>query len=138
MDRLDPIILKLIETDKGEIDEEFWAKISCYNILVQVRNFKNWTSGNNDIDKFIQDTQLSVHKEIEISQALEWIPYDRLHDIKYIAKSEFVKVYRANWIDGEINYWYNGNWERHNQNMFVILKSLNNLINITTEIENEV
>src|SRR5207249_12123381 len=27
LDRLDPVVWKLIETYKGEVDEEFWAKI---------------------------------------------------------------------------------------------------------------
>jgi len=62
--------------------------------------FDNWTSGNNDIDKFIQDTQLSAHG-YNVKNALEWIPYDRFYDIKYIAKD---KLYRANWIDRNISY----------------------------------
>ena len=28
LDRLDPVVLKLIETYEGEVDEEFWAKIA--------------------------------------------------------------------------------------------------------------
>ena len=28
MDSLDPVVLKLIETYKGEVDEEFWATIA--------------------------------------------------------------------------------------------------------------
>ncbi|RGB21257.1 hypothetical protein C1646_778553 [Rhizophagus diaphanus] len=108
----------------------------CNTIHFQ-HKFIDWTSGNDNIDKFIQDTQLSVHNDIEVSQVLEWIPYDRLYDIKYIAKDEFCKIYQANWIDGIKSYWDNGNWKRNNQNMSVFLRSLNNLKNITTEIENE-
>ncbi|CAB4443804.1 unnamed protein product [Rhizophagus irregularis] len=111
---------------------------SICNAIHFKHKFIDWTSGNNDIDKFIQDIQLSVHKDNEISHVLEWIPYDRLYDIKYFTKDEFSKIYQANWIDGEIKHWYNGNWKRYNQNMVVVLKSLNNLKNITTEIENEV
>ncbi|GBC11175.1 kinase-like domain-containing protein [Rhizophagus irregularis DAOM 181602=DAOM 197198] len=110
---------------------------SICNAIHFQHKFIDWTSGNNDIDKFIQDTQLSEHTDYIVKNALEWIPYDRLYDIKYISKDEFGKIYQANWIDGEIKYWYNGNWERYNQNMFVVLKSLNNLKNITIEIENE-
>ncbi|PKY32376.1 hypothetical protein RhiirB3_450523 [Rhizophagus irregularis] len=115
------------------------CKYACYAIYFQ-RNFKNWTSGNNDIDKFIQDTQLSEHTYLYVNNALEWIPYDRLYDIKYISKDEFGKIYQANWIDGYIGYWnnINQNWMRDNQNMVVVLKNLNNLKNITTEIKNEV
>src|SRR6266536_2226612 len=87
------------------------------------QNFKNWTSGNNDIDEFIQDAQLSVHSDDDKSKVLEWIPYSRFNDIKYIAKDGIGKVYRANWIDGYIQYWdsENQNWKRERQNMFVIL-----------------
>jgi hypothetical protein len=101
------------------------------------QKFGNWTSGDDDIDKFIQDSQLSVHNNDEISKALEWIPYDGFYDIKYITKAE---MYKANWIDGKISYWsyYDQNWIREYQNMIVELKSLNNLKNITLEFTNEV
>ena len=100
-------------------------------------NFKNWTSGNDDIDKFIQHTQLSAEFSFHV---VEWIPYDRFYDIKYIAKGGFGKVYRAKWIDGYIKSWdnKNKNWKRENSNKFVALKSLNNSENITLEFINEV
>ena len=98
----------------------------CNAIYFQ-QNFEKWTSGNNDLDEFIQDSQLSAHCYY-LKNALEWIPYDRFNDIKYIAKGEFGKVYKANW----------NNWKRKGQNMFVILKSLNNPTNITLEFMNEV
>ena len=103
------------------------------------RNFENWTSGNSNIDKIIRDTQLSIHYNIS-KKALEWIPFDKFYDIKYLAKGGFGKIYRANWIDGYIEYWdnTNRNWIRKDQNMFVILKSLNNTKNITLEFMNEV
>ncbi|GBB94916.1 hypothetical protein RclHR1_02440010 [Rhizophagus clarus] len=101
------------------------------------QNFENWTSGNGDIDKYIQDTQLSVHKFNKISHALEWIPYNRFYNIRYIIKD---KICRANWIDGCIDNWNNisQNWKRHYQNMAVILKSLNNSKNISSEFKNEI
>ncbi|GES97203.1 kinase-like domain-containing protein [Rhizophagus clarus] len=105
------------------------------------QNFKNWTSGNDDVDKLIQDTQLSAHGNSEIfKKALEWIPYNRFYNIKYITKGGFGKVYRANWIDGYIDKWddYNKNWKRDNRNMFVALKSLGNSKNITFEFMNEI
>jgi hypothetical protein len=107
----------------------------CNSIYFQC-NFKNWTSGNNDIDKFIQSTQLSAHKEV--SNALEWISYNRLYDIKYVTKSDSDEMYIANWIDGHIkqfkyqNSWDNNNqnWKRENPNMPVVLKILNNSVSI--------
>uniref|UniRef100_U9TQB5 Protein kinase domain-containing protein n=1 Tax=Rhizophagus irregularis (strain DAOM 181602 / DAOM 197198 / MUCL 43194) TaxID=747089 RepID=U9TQB5_RHIID len=108
----------------------------CYVIRFQ-QNFKNWTSGNNDIDKFIQDTQLSSHNDLK--EALEWIPYNRLYYIKYIAEDEFGEVYKANWIDGNISCWNNENknWKRYGSKN-VILKSLNNLKNIRIKLMDEV
>ena len=80
--------------------KDICEKCNCVcNTIHFQRNFNNWTSGNNDIDKFIQDTQLSANR---YNNVLEWIPYDRFYDIEYIAKGGFGKVYRANWIDGPI------------------------------------
>jgi hypothetical protein len=98
------------------------------------QNFVNWTSGNDDIDKIIQDTQLSAHGNYDndvSKDVLEWIPYDRFNSI---SKIKFGKIYRANWIDGNINHWNNKkqNWERENQNMVVILKRLDNPNNIAS------
>ncbi|PKY57263.1 hypothetical protein RhiirA4_478208 [Rhizophagus irregularis] len=99
-------------------------------------NNTNITNGNNNIDKFIQDAQLSSHVGHE---PLEWIPYDRLYDVKYIAKGGFGKVYRAKWIDGYIDEWddENQNWKRKGQNKFVALKSLKNSKNVTLEFMND-
>ena len=112
-----------------------WCKVCNAKYFQQ--NFEKWSSGNVDIDKFIQDTQLSANYYHKV---LEWIPYDRFYDIEYIAKGGFGKVYRANWIDGNIWYWdiKNQNWERPYPNMFVALKSLNNTKNVTLEFLNEV
>ena len=108
----------------------------CNSIHFQ-HKFIDWTSGNDDIDKFIQDTQLSAH--VNADEALEWIPYKRLYDIKYIA-DEFGKVYRANWIDGYITNWdySNQNWKRYNKDMFVNLKILNTPNDLTFELANKV
>ena len=115
----------------------YWCR-SCNAKRFQ-QNFQNWTSGNDDIDKFIQHTQLSAN---ECAEVLEWIPYDRLYDIKFIAKGGFGNVYKANWIDGRIDYWNNENqnWYRYKPypNGEVALKSLNNSKNVTTEFINEV
>ncbi|RIA94150.1 kinase-like domain-containing protein [Glomus cerebriforme] len=114
-----------------------WNWCNTCNAKRFQQNFKNWTSGNDDIDKFIQHTQLSATDWFKV---LEWIPYDRFHNIEYIARGGFGKVYRANWIDGFIYYWDNKsqNWKREDQNKFIALKSLNNSKNITLEFINEI
>jgi hypothetical protein len=43
---------------------------NCYAILFQ-QDFKNWASGNNDIDKLIQDTQLSAHSNVKKSIGMD-------------------------------------------------------------------
>jgi hypothetical protein len=108
---------------------------TCNTIHFQ-QNFESWTSGNNDIDKFIQDTQLSDHYK-NARKALEWIPYDRFYDLKYIEK---IGVYKANWIDGYIHKWDddNHNWMRYGKNEVVTLKSIDDTKNITLEFTNEV
>src|SRR3990170_735241 len=48
-------------------NNHFWCRICTFQ-----QNFKNWTSGNHDIDKFIQNTQSKAknHKDV-----IEWIEY---------------------------------------------------------------
>mgnify|MGYP006172236279 CR=1 FL=1 len=122
-----------------ECNQEYTGEYWCHSCNAKhfQQNFKNWTSGNDDIDKFIQHTQLSANKRTEV---LEWIPYDRFYDIKFIAKGGFGNVYKAIWIDGYIGYWVDKNqhWIRYSPNINVALKGLNNSKNVTTEFINEV
>src|ERR1043165_1382077 len=69
------------------------------------QDFPNWTSGNIYIDNFIQETQLNAKGSWEI---LEWIPYNRLANIKYLAKGGFSTVYNAIWLGGYIQRCDNG------------------------------
>jgi hypothetical protein len=105
----------------------------CYAKHFQL-NFLNWTSRNNDIDKFIQDTQLSSHNNVK--NVLEWIPNNKFINIKCITKSR----YRAKWIDGNIISWDSKtqSWKRENQNMIVELEELNNPRNIALEFMDKV
>ncbi|EXX58464.1 Ypk2p [Rhizophagus irregularis DAOM 197198w] len=111
----------------------------CNTIHFQ-QKFLDWTSGNNNVDKFIQDTQLLAHDDDDIKNVLEWIPYDRFYNIEYIAKGGFGKIYKANWIDGYMSNWNikDQNWKRYNQNMIIALKSLDNSKNVTLEFMNEI
>src|SRR5687767_8376065 len=67
---------------------EDWCQICNTERFRQ--NFKNWTSGNNDIDKFIQKTQL---KAKNIHEILEWIEHDRFENIEYLAEGGFGTVF---------------------------------------------
>jgi hypothetical protein len=100
-------------------------------------NFKNWTSGNNDIDEFIQQSQLNA---VHHKKCLEWIPFENFEDVTYITRGGFSKIYSAKWPDGYIESWdiENQKWERSNCAKRVALKSLDNSSCISTEFLNEV
>jgi hypothetical protein len=105
----------------------------CYTTRF-LKNFQNWTSGNDNIDKYIQSTQSSAHNSME--KALEWIPYEKFHDVEYIAEDKYI----ASWIDGYMIDWNNKtqSWKRKSQNMSVELVRLNNPENITFEFMDKV
>jgi hypothetical protein len=100
------------------------------------QNFNKWTSGNEFIDKFLQEVQLDVKYN---DQILEWISYNRLKDIKYLDKGGFSTIYEAIWLDGPIERWNNDEkqWIRYNDKK-VALKNLEKSSNLDNEFLNEV
>ena len=110
---------------KNTSNKENWCQ-PCYSKHLQ-NDFEKWTSGNIDIDKFIQKTQLVANIS---DRVIEWIPYHKLKHIKYIAKGEFGSVYSAFWLDGKIDKWNinNQQWDRLGYQR-VALKILNNSSN---------
>ncbi|PKK57517.1 hypothetical protein RhiirC2_797877 [Rhizophagus irregularis] len=81
------------------------------------KNFTNWTSKNEKIDKFIQEMQLKIDD----------------------SKNDLFTIYSAIWKNGQLNYDENKRiYKRNlkNQNEIVTLKSFNSL-NITEEFFNE-
>ncbi|GBB86719.1 hypothetical protein RclHR1_01310015 [Rhizophagus clarus] len=99
-----------------------WCKI-CYSKKFQ-QNFENWTSGNKQIDKLIQESQLNARNGYEL---LEWIPYDRLRNIKFLAQGGFSTVYEAIWLDGNIQCWdyEKQDWKRNTYKLEQNIKSTN-------------
>jgi hypothetical protein len=87
--------------------------------------FKNWTSGNKDIDELIQYSQLNA---VFYATYLEWIPFENFQNVSYIARGGFSKIYSAEWPEGYILYWdiESQRWEREASNSKVALKSLDN------------
>ena len=125
----------LCEKCKQPKNNYSWCRL-C-NVIHFQQNFKNWTSGNHDVDKFIQKTQLKARTQREL---LEWIEYDRFENVEYLAKGGFGTIYKAIWKDGPIKSWYseNNQWEREktynvHPNYPVALKSLHNSQNISAE-----
>ncbi|RHZ72861.1 hypothetical protein Glove_236g47 [Diversispora epigaea] len=104
---------------------EMWCK-PCNSKHFQ-NDFNKWTSGNNKIDKFIQDAQLNSN----YGEVVEWIPNDRFKDIKPIARGGFGTIHYARWIDGPISRWNveNRQWNRRYREEEVALKKFNNFVN---------
>jgi len=77
-----------------------WCQ-SCNSKHFQ-QNFKNWTSGNDDVNEFIKKAQL---KAKNCRMVLEWIEYDKFRNVEYLAKGGFGTTYKAIWDDGFIWRW---------------------------------
>jgi hypothetical protein len=71
----------------------------------------SWTSGNENIDDFIQERQL------------KWIPNNKFNEIKVTGKNGILTVYSAIWKDGPLHYQYNST---RYSNKKVALKYLHN------------
>src|SRR3954471_6118497 len=98
-----------------------WCQ-SCNSKHFQ-QDFNKWTSGNKEIDEFIQKFQLNATRKEEV---LEWIPYEKFSDIEYLAKGGFGTVHKAKWIDGYIWYWDTNQteWRRYDyeDSKYIVLK----------------
>ncbi|CAB5388538.1 unnamed protein product [Rhizophagus irregularis] len=69
----------------------------------QIKDIKEiFTSGNEKIDKFIQEKQLEINKPSDI--IFEWIPYDQFFDINEVYNDNFSTIYLARWKNGPL-YW---------------------------------
>ncbi|UZO16945.1 uncharacterized protein OCT59_008311 [Rhizophagus irregularis] len=84
----------------------------------------NWTSGNEKIDDFIQERQFKINNYGYNDIVFEWIPYNKLNEIKELGKNGLITLYSAIWLDGPIYYHY-GEYIR-NSNREVDLKCLHN------------
>jgi len=82
------------KTDKS------WCR-NCNSKRFQ-QDFDKWTSGNKHIDKFIQDAQLKARC---FEEFIEWIPYNRLRNIQFLAQGGFSTIYEAILLDGYIFCW---------------------------------
>ncbi|WNE41600.1 MAG: Serine/threonine-protein kinase PknD [Mycoplasmataceae bacterium] len=54
-------------------------------------NFDEWTSGNDQIDTFIQERQVKRSKNSRIN----WFPYENFKNITFVGKGGFGEVYRS-------------------------------------------
>ena len=102
---------------------------------------EGWTSGINDIDKFIKDTIYDAKETVESYNFLQWVPFDRFENINQIGVGGFAKVYSATWIDGKAYYdkQNDKSWKkREPKSLKFALKRLNGSQNVSAEYLNEV
>jgi hypothetical protein len=87
--------------------------------------FSNWSSGNNDVDNLIQKCQLET---VIPNKIIEWIPYNQLENIKYLAKGGFSEIYTADWIGGRYEEWDSKEYQLiRSGNCKIVLKKLENV-----------
>uniref|UniRef100_U9T5F0 Protein kinase domain-containing protein n=1 Tax=Rhizophagus irregularis (strain DAOM 181602 / DAOM 197198 / MUCL 43194) TaxID=747089 RepID=U9T5F0_RHIID len=91
----------------------------------------DWTSGNEKIDKFIQERQLNTNFYNDV--VFEWIPYNQFNEIKETGKNGSITVYSAIWRNGPLYY----NKYTRDSNKEVALKCLHNLQNPVDFLINE-
>ncbi|GES95302.1 kinase-like domain-containing protein [Rhizophagus clarus] len=82
-------------------------------------NFTNWTSENEKLDNFIQNTQLKINRN---DVPFEWIPYNEFIDIKQMGDDCLTT---AIWKDGPLHYdKYEKKYLRNSTYEKVVLRSL--------------
>ncbi|CAG8688940.1 12853_t:CDS:2 [Ambispora leptoticha] len=61
------------------------------------RQFSNWTSGNDIIDKMIQDAQMTLPTPRGFT---EWIPFSDFEQVAYKTRGGFGEIFTAIWMKG--------------------------------------
>ena len=82
-------------------------------------NFAKWTSGNDEIDQFLQNSQLNSTGP---QTFLEWIPFEKLKSVKYIKIGIRSTLYSADWTDGPRILWDQQNQEYKRSKIQVLVK----------------
>ena len=74
-----------------------------------------------------------------LGKFLEWVPFEEFQNVTYITSGGFGKIYLAKWHNGPILEWdiENKKWKRW-VDARVVLKSLDNSSDISTDFLNEV
>ena len=94
---------------------------------------RRWTSGNKQIDDFIQKRQFKIHTDV----IFEWIPYNQFNDVELISKNDLITIYSAVWKNGPLYYDYfnKKEWKRESDKKVILKYFLQNLVD---ELLNEV
>ncbi|UZO22921.1 uncharacterized protein OCT59_015269 [Rhizophagus irregularis] len=117
-------------------DEEYinikykWCKPCQIDFLKN--NFINWTSGNKQIDNFIQEKQLQIYNPSEM--VFEWIPYNQLTGIQEIENIGTIAI----WKNGPLYYNSNLNkYERKLENENVSLSDILDILEVLDKVKSK-
>jgi hypothetical protein len=101
------------------------------------QGFSKWTSGNAEIDYFIQNAQIYAcyHKLV-----LEWYPWESFSDIEKIGEGGYGTVFCAKNGMGRILEWnqQNNRWNRFEIDKYFALKTIGHSKLLNKEFLNEV
>ncbi|KAG9297853.1 hypothetical protein G9A89_006794 [Geosiphon pyriformis] len=88
-----------------------------------IQQFSEWTSGNENLDKFIQQTQLETP---DPRLHMQWIPFENFTNIKFVKRGGFSSVYSATWLNKKEKVWDSQQKAFVEKLSVVALKSLKN------------
>jgi hypothetical protein len=107
-------------------------------------DFDKWTSGNKEIDYFIQNTQIHAWSKWLV---LEWYPWENFSKVKEIGKGGYGTVFRAKSKVRRIHKWdhQNNQWNRDEKDdddyyysSYVALKTIGHCGSLLNDFMNEV
>ena len=100
-------------------------------------DFDKWTSGNKEIDYFIQNTQIHAWQD---DLVLEWYPWSTFSEMKEIGKGGYGTVFRAKRKLGRIDKWdqQKNEWSRYSNDKNVALKTIGHCKSLSKDFLNEV
>ncbi|CAB5382163.1 unnamed protein product [Rhizophagus irregularis] len=100
-----------------------------------INEFENWTSENEVLDKFIQQTQLETP---DPRHHMQWIPFENFSDVKFVLKGGYSSVFSATWANKKEKVWDGAKQTFVEKPLMVALKSLKNSQNVSDEFLDEI
>ncbi|GBC07977.1 hypothetical protein RclHR1_07830004 [Rhizophagus clarus] len=91
---------RICENCKEECLATYYCEYCVRSFLI--KNFLEWSSNNDGIDKLIKNCQI---RTLSPKKIIEWIPFDKFKNINYLTRGGFSEIFEADWIGGCFNKW---------------------------------
>ena len=118
---------------------EIKKTLKWYNTCHFQKAFSTCTSGNQEIDYFIQNTQIHAWDNLLM---LEWYPWELFSEIEKIGQGGYGTVFRAKWEPGRMKWWNQSDnqWSREKiySYQYVALKTIGHPESLSKDFLNEV